>query len=98
MDDIEKGAYVLATKYDDGDPGDAWAVGFYIGWEGDRHLVGDEHGKSYRANGYRRVRAGLRLEVGKWLLECAEALERSPPGTVNLWDMLTDDAFEEPVA
>lgn len=56
--------------------------------------MGDENGQSYRSNGYRSVRARLRADVGTWLIENAGYFEKSPPGTVNLWTMLTDDAFE----
>lgn len=98
---VEIGSYCLATKYGDGDPGDAWAVGYYIGelptrppGSTPRHLVGGADGKSYRANGYRRVRAGLRPDVGAWLLSVAKELETSPGGVVNLWEMLGDRAFE----
>lgn len=99
------GDYVLATKYSDGDPGDAWALGFYAG-ELDmgndreqikvspRYLVNDSSGKTIRPNGYRRV-ARVRKDVGAWLLNvAAKQLEQSPPGTVNLWTMLTPTAFE----
>jgi hypothetical protein len=99
------GDYVLATKYSDGDPGDAWALGFYAG-ECDmgndretikvapRYLVNDSSGKTIRPNGYRRV-ARVRRDVGRWLLSvAAKQLEQSPPGTVNLWTMLTPAAFD----
>lgn len=40
-----------------------------------------------------RLRVGkIAHEVGRWLLSAADALEASPPGTVNLWAMLTDHA------
>lgn len=89
------GDYVLATKYADGDPGDPWALGFYDGIRyGDRHMVKDAAGNQIRHNGFRRV-ARIRQDVGRWLLEvAARQLERSPPGTVNLWTMLTDQAFD----
>ena len=92
------GAYVLATKYDDGDPGDAWALGFYSGSDAlgasVRHYVRDAAGNNIRGNGFRRVRA-IRKDVGRWLLEvAAKPLEQSPPGTVNLWAMLTPSAFD----
>jgi hypothetical protein len=110
------GDYVLATKYSDGDPGDPWALGFYAG-ELDmgitrhdikvepRYLVNDSSGATIRGNGYRRV-ARVRKDVGAWLLNvAAKQLEQSPPGTVNIWTMLTDAAFDlsseqqaEPVA
>jgi hypothetical protein len=99
------GDYVLATKYSDGDPGDAWALGFYAG-ELDmgnahsdikvppRYMVKDGAGKNIRGNGYRRV-ARIRKDVGAWLLNvAAKQLEQSPPGTVNLWTMLTPAAFD----
>jgi len=103
---VNIGDYVLATKYDDGDPGDPWAVGFYAG-ELDmgntrsdikvapRYLVNDNNGKTIRPNGYSRV-ACIRKDVGAWLLNvAAKQLEQSPPGTVNLWNMLTPLALEE---
>ena len=56
---LEKGDYVLATKYYDGDPGDDWAIGFYDGVlpipGGERHLVVDNDGRQFRGNGFRRV-------------------------------------------
>ena len=88
-----RGDYVFATKYHDGDPGDPWAVGFYDKQEDERHFV-------IRADGspigrYRCVRR-IRPDVGRWLIEvAAKVLEASPPGSVNLWTMLTwrgDDA------
>lgn len=100
------GDYVLATKYSDGDPGDAWALGFYAG-ELDmgndrcdikvapRYMVKDSAGNNIRGNGYRRV-ARIRPDVGHWLLNvAAKQLEVSPPGTVNLWTMLTPAAFDD---
>ncbi len=100
------GDYVLATKYSDGDPGDAWALGFYAG-ELDmgndsshikmepRYMVKDGAGKNIRGNGYRRVER-IRDDVGRWMLHvAAKQLEQSPPGTVNLWTMLTPAAFED---
>lgn len=92
------GDYVLATKYDDGDPGDAWALGFYAGAMQNctppRHDVVGSDGKSIRGNGFRRV-ARIRKDVGLWLLTVAsKQLEQSPPGTVSLWTMLTPAAFD----
>lgn len=99
------GDYVLATKWSDGDPGDPWALGFYAG-ELDmgndrehikvaaRYLVHDSSGKTIRPGGFRRV-ARVRKDVGAWLLNvAAKQLEASPPGTVNLWTMLTPAAFD----
>jgi hypothetical protein len=81
------GDYVLATKWSDGDPGDAWALGFYAGAAGDRHMVKDGNGEQCRMNGYRRV-GKVTTEFGAWLWKHRAVLEESPPGTVNLWGML----------
>lgn len=92
---INKGDYVLATKYSDGDPGDAWALGFYDGKRNGRYFVVDNNGNQMRHNGYRAV-GRVRQDVGEWLLKtAAKQLELSPPGTVNLWKMLTPSAFPE---
>jgi hypothetical protein len=70
---MDKGDYVLATKYDDGDPGDGYAVGFYdrqldkVGGS-TRHLVVDGDGKQFRGNGFRRVEPITDAE-GRWLIE-----------------------------
>lgn len=97
MDEVPKiGDYVLATKYADGDPGDAWALGFYDGVQDrqGRHYVKDGAGNQIRGNGFRKV-ARIRGDVGRWLLEvAAKQLEQCPPGTVNLWAMLTPAAFD----
>lgn len=84
---VAKGDYVLATKWDDGDPGDHWGVGFYDGERGGRHYVVDGSGNQIRGNGFRRV-GKITHAVGAWLLSVADSLERSPPGAVNLWGML----------
>lgn len=93
------GTYVLATKYDDGDPGDAWGVGYYL--ESFEHpsgkvrhrVIGDDGSYLYGPKGFVRMRAGLTNDVGRWLVENSAVLERSPPGTINLWMMLTELAF-----
>ena len=93
------GDYVLATKFHDGDPGDPWALGIYAGLDtllpsSPRHMVHDSEGNSIRSSGYRRV-ARIRKDVGRWLLTVAAPhLEKCPPGTVNLWTMLTESAFD----
>lgn len=92
-DDLKIGEYVLATKYSDGDPGDAWAVGFYDGERDGRHFVLDNDGKQIRRNGYRAV-GRVTPDVGRWLLDSASVLERSPAGSVNLWTMLVEQDDE----
>lgn len=70
---LEPGDYVLATKYEDGDAGDHWVVGFFGGEmeryrdnHGTRYDILDEHGRSQRGNGFRRVR-GISFEAGDFI-------------------------------
>lgn len=57
------GDYVLATKYEDGDPGDHWVVGYLLASTmRDRYDVGDAEGHSFRANGFRRVEPIAEME------------------------------------
>lgn len=58
MNKLNKGDYVLATKWRDGDPADSWGIGFYDGMRGGnivRHYVLDADGQQLRTNGFRRV-------------------------------------------
>lgn len=96
------GSYVLGTKYTDGDPGDAWGVGYYLESfrltaDGpQRHrIIGNDGVYLYGPKGFVTIRSGLTSEVGQWLVDNCQVLERSPPGTINLWGMLTDLAFGE---
>lgn len=82
-----KGDYVLATKYDDGDPGDQWSVGFYDRTdERGRHYVTDADGKQFRGNGFRRVER-IGPGRGAWLLERAQLIASSDR---SLWDWARD--------
>lgn len=98
---LPRGTYVLATKYNDGDPGDAWGVGYYLEsfyFEGEkermRHrVIGSDGEYLYGPKGFIKVRAGLTPDVGHWLVENCAVLEHSPPGSINLWTMLTGLAF-----
>jgi hypothetical protein len=50
------GAYVLATKYDDGHAADHFFVGFVAGYTPDgRYLIVDGKGQNQRHNGFRRA-------------------------------------------
>ena len=95
------GSYVIGTKYEDGDPGDAWGVGYYLESfklpaNRLRHrIVGNDGAYLYGPKGFVKIRAGLRPDVCHWLITHAGALKASPPGTVNLWSMLTELAFSE---
>ena len=76
-----EGDYVLAAKYSDGDPQDHWCIGFYKYHYTNSahvklHIVADANGKSFRANGFRRVEK-ISKERGAWMLQNARAIESS---------------------
>lgn len=90
------GDYVLATTWDDGDPRDPWAIGFYAGLTPhDKHIVLDSTGASCRESGYGRV-GRITPELGKWLLENRVLLESAPP-KIKLWGMLNWSFINEAV-
>jgi len=77
---IAIGDYVLATKYNDGDPKDGWA----IGWVGSitnhfnsiRYIIVDATGTVIgRANGFRRAKR-ISWEKGAWIVNHATAIEK----------------------
>lgn len=78
---IEIGDYVLASKYDDGDPNDHWAIGFYAGltaphYDPPRFDVVDGDGRKFRGNGFRRVEK-ISGERGEWMLKHVREIELS---------------------
>lgn len=73
---IDKGTYVLATKWHDGDPLDHWCVGFYDGQRNGRHFVVDGDANQMRGNGFRRVDR-ISAARGKWLLANSRQIEQS---------------------
>lgn len=90
--DVEIGSYVLGTKFTDGDPGDPWGIGIYAGsyehFGTIRHHINMTDGTPiYPRRGFERV-GRITDEFGNWLYSVRHELERSPPGTVNLWGML----------
>lgn len=69
MSELTEGDYVLATKYDDGDPHDHFCVGFISGFtDHGRYLVEYGDGHSQRANGFRRAES-ITEEEGRQLVE-----------------------------
>lgn len=82
MKDLQEGDYVLASKWDDGDPKDHWAVGFYVGmtWHG-RYKIADSEGNLFRGNGFRRA-AKIAPKRGHWILENKESIEK---GWRSVW-------------
>jgi hypothetical protein len=76
-------------------------VGFYLesfrlAPDGPRRhrIIGNDGQYLYGPKGFIAIKSGLQPDVGRWLVENSSILEGSPPGTVNLWTMLTDLAFE----
>lgn len=69
---IEAGDYVLATKYEDGDTGDHYVIGFFDSMlpkgSTERYMVVDSEGKQMRGNGFRRAEK-ITTEEGQWLLD-----------------------------
>lgn len=82
---IKVGDYVLATKWNDGDPSDHWVVGFFTGLlektGADRHMVADEKGNQFRGNGFRRMEK-ISAKRGGWLLEHKKDIK---DGAESLW-------------
>ena len=79
---MNKGEYVLATKYSDGDARDHWAIGFYDSQDKrDRHYIVDGNGNQLRHNGFRRV-AKISAEKGKLLLDNVHWIES---GRLSMW-------------
>jgi len=85
---FEKGDYVLATKYSDGDSGDQWCVGFYhseLDYETHvRHQVVNGQGEQFRGNGFRRVKK-INAEKGEFLVDNARIISMSGR---SLWSWL----------
>jgi len=85
---MNKGDYVLATKYHDGCPRDHFVVGFYDGRlkdrngkETDRHMVIDADGRQFRANGFRRCEK-ISAEIGALIVDAIPLLEM---GHASIW-------------
>lgn len=73
------GDYVVATKYSDGDSKDHFCVGIYNGTTEhtpQRYDIVDSDGKSYRGNGFRRIRK-VRQDVGQKIIDNLKNIEQS---------------------
>jgi hypothetical protein len=81
---LVKGDYVLATKWSDGDPQDAWCVGFFSHMLGERYIVVDDKDKPFRANGFRKAQV-ITKERGEWLLKNARHIETTDMGLWDYW-------------
>ena len=72
---LEAGDYVLATKYDDGDPHDQWCVGFYRDMtHHGRYNAVDSEGQLFRGNGFRRA-AKISAARGQFILDNGETIQ-----------------------
>ena len=76
---LNKGDYVVATKYSDGDPKDQFCIGFFDSMTqhaNSRYIVVDGEGRRFRNNGFRRARR-IRQSVGKKLVDNLKMIEES---------------------
>jgi hypothetical protein len=74
---MEKGDYVVATKYSDGDPRDHFVVGFFrdMTWHR-RYNIIDDNGKLFRSNGFRKAKK-ISKRVGIKLMDEMKTIESS---------------------
>ena len=86
---MEKGDYVIATKFDDGDIHDHWCVGIYDHlmdqYDPPRHHIVDGCGNPFRNNGFRRCEK-IESAVGEKLVEMMPLIDTYSDGCV--WDIL----------
>ncbi len=83
---IERGAYVIATKYSDGSFMDQWAIGFYDQEQVNRHFVLNADGQQFRASGFRKVKK-ITKEEGDFL---KDNIPSFPSRKQNIWTLLRD--------
>lgn len=78
MSNFQKGDYVIATKYHDGNSGDGFCVGFYKEiynhYSQTRHIVVDSDDKPFLANGFRRVKK-ISKRRGEWIVKNFKLIE-----------------------
>lgn len=80
----DMGEYCLATKWQDGEAWDQYAVGFYAGEiSPGRHQVVGHDGKPYRANGFRRCEP-ITKEQGDFILHTPGISDTG----FKLWDYI----------
>ena len=87
---LKSGDYVVGTVWNDGDPNDPWAIGWYvssrIGSGVTKHLISDNYGGLFRTDGFRRVKK-ISPEAGNFLLTNKEKIEQS--GRSVYWHLRT---------
>jgi len=87
MEELKKGDYVIATKYEDGDPKDHFAVGFFdsMTWHGRYNIVNDA-GELFRHNGFRKVKK-ISQELGAKIVSHIKDIEQSDR---SVWDWVSE--------
>jgi len=77
MKNFKKGDYVIATKYEDGDPKDHFAVGFFdsMTWHNRYNIVTSE-GELFRGNGFRKAKK-ISQEIGTKIIANFKDIEQS---------------------
>lgn len=90
------GDYVLATKYEDGDPHDHWVCGWLAEvldrYDPPRYDVVDNDRESFRGNGFRRVER-ISMGVGKKLVELGKEMRFSGK---SVWEIRDKLAAKDP--
>ena len=84
---MEKGAYVLATKYSDGDPKDHFCIGVFEGkidYQDGRYLVVGKNSNHFRNNGFRKC-VEISQNDGLVLFSIFKEIQQSE---ISLWHWL----------
>jgi len=81
---LKEGDYVLATKYNDGDPHDQFAIGFFSGMMSDRFLVVDGNGQRFRYSGFRRCER-ISEKIGNALVKLTPIISDKPGKSLWYW-------------
>ena len=82
---MEKGAYVLATKYSDGDPKDHFCIGYFDKKTANgRYLVVGENNTQFRNNGFRKC-VEISQNDGLVLFSIFKEIQQSE---ISLWHWL----------
>lgn len=93
MSDLQKGDYVLATKWHDGDSRDQWCCGFFEGMtehDNPRYDVIDSEGRLFRNNGFRRCEK-IHPAIGKYLVEKSQHISAIK---LLLWEYVASEAHD----
>lgn len=76
---MEKGDYILASKYSDGHPQDHWCIGIFDSMTAHtppRYNISDYSGSFFRGNGFRKVKK-ISAKRAAYILENKKKIEES---------------------